>query len=117
MTLGGTWTSHGGIQIAAGSAATVPGSLIQTATGVLDLVLAGTNTNQFSRLLITNDANFAGTLRVTLEGGFVPAPLDTFGVVTYGSQTGTFDTEDLPDLGGPLWSTDYGATALTLEVQ
>ena len=64
---------------------------IQTATGSLELNLNGTALSTFDRLQVNGSAQLAGTLRVTLGGGYVPAIGDSIIVLTTaGSRSGTF---------------------------
>jgi hypothetical protein len=54
---------------------------------------AGTDHDQ---LAVSGAATLAGTLSVSLTGGFVPSSGNEFQVMTFASSTGTFDTLDLP---------------------
>jgi hypothetical protein len=68
---------------------------------------------------VTGTANLAGTLQVTLLGGYVPAAGDSFTIVTYGSEAGQFQTPNLPDISaqGLQWSVSYTATGVELTAE
>ena len=90
----------------------------QTATGTLEIELEGTGLTQFDRLTLTGLAELAGTLDVSLLGGFTPSLGDTFSVLTAtGGVSGTFDSLELPALGAGLgWSVQYDPTLVSLNV-
>jgi hypothetical protein len=75
--------------------------------------IGGTAPAQYDRAGVTGAATLAGKLNVTLIGGFVPAPGDSFTILTYPSRTGTY-TLNLTSVGCIGWRVDYGATALVL---
>ena len=70
----------------------VTGTYQQTAAGALNVGLGGTAAGQFDRLQITGAATLAGTLNVSLVGGFLPAVGNTFEILTFASRTGDFAT-------------------------
>jgi len=106
--LGGLLTGAGPIQANVTNAATVEpgdtggtltiqGNYTQTATGVLLIQIAGPS--QYGQLAITGSATLAGTLQVSLSGGYVPAEGNSFQILTFADYTGGFSTEiglDLP---------------------
>ena len=63
-------------------------------------------------------ASLAGSLQVTLAGGFEPQVGDSFQVLTAaGGRTGFFASEALPTLNSGLaWDVDYAPNSLTLNV-
>lgn len=91
---------------------------VQTTGGTLAIDLAGTLTSQYDRLIVGNDATVAGTLAVSLAGGFEPMLGDDFLVLATGDGlTGTFSTASLPGLDdGLAWEMDYSPFSLTLSV-
>jgi hypothetical protein len=69
--------------------------------------------------LVTSNARvtLAGTLRVQLAPGFVPAVGQTFDLITAANRTGEFQTLMLPELGpGKRWAISYDANKVTLSV-
>jgi hypothetical protein len=71
-----------------------------------------TNFGQIS--LSGSPATLAGTLSANLKNGYYPVKGNSFGVLSYGSQAGTFTNFVLPSK--QAWSTNYGATVFTLAV-
>jgi hypothetical protein len=70
----------------------------QTATGSLHVELQGTGLGQFDRLSFTGVAQLAGSLDLTLLGGFVPALGNVFDILSANSGiTGTFANVVQPD--------------------
>jgi hypothetical protein len=64
---------------------------IQGAGGVLEVNLNGTTLGTFDRLQINGSAQLAGTLQLTLGGGYVPALNDTITILsTTGAVAGLF---------------------------
>jgi len=97
---------------------TVTGNYPQTASGTLAIELGGTTVgSQYDRLVVTGAATLAGTLNVTLIGGFTPAAGDQVTVLTFASRTGDFATVNLPALAGGLtWQRSFTGTAMVLVV-
>ena len=82
------------------------------------LALGGVNpATQYSRETFAGSATLGGILSVTLTRGFSPTNGQSFAVVTYGSESGQFASQQLPALpSGLAWQITYGATAVTLNV-
>ena len=75
----------------------------QTVGGQWEVDLGGTLAGtEHDQLNVTNDATLAGTLDVSLIGGFSPAEGDLFDVISASLITGVFDTLNLPDLSPSL---------------
>ncbi len=55
----------------------------------------------------------AGTLLVTLNGGYVPAVSNSFTILTYAAESGAFANVSLPT-EGLSWQLNYGASSLIL---
>jgi hypothetical protein len=72
------------------------------------------SSSSYAQINISGNATLGGTLNVVLTEGYVPAISNSFAVITYGSFSGSFNTINLPM--GPLWQTNYGATAFSLLV-
>jgi hypothetical protein len=72
---------------------------------------------QYDVLDITSTATLGGVLNVDLISGFKPTIGETFDIMDYTSETGTFTTLNLPKLtGGDTWSISYNATDVVLTV-
>ncbi|MGD1083115.1 MAG: hypothetical protein ABSA47_00025 [Verrucomicrobiota bacterium] len=84
----------------------------------LNLALGGPNPGaQFSLETFAGSATLGGILSVVLTNSFIPTNGQSFAILTYGSETGQFASQQLPPLPGNLaWETTYGATAVTLSV-
>ena len=121
-TLGGTGVVNGAI-LANGVVApgegigtlTVNSNVTFGSTGVLSVELAATNICDV--LAVTLDAMAAGTLKVTLTNGLVPAVGDAFTVMTAFTINGGFASNDLPSLDpGLAWSVTNTGSAIVLSV-
>lgn len=95
----------------------ITGDYTQAAGGILDIeiggLLAGT---EFDRLLVSGDANLAGTLNVTVLNGFDPAIGSTFDFLVAGSRLGTFDQLLFSGLTGKSFDITYGSNFASLTV-
>jgi hypothetical protein len=66
---------------------------------------------------ITGSATLAGTLAVSLIGGFTPQAGETFDILISNALSGSFDTLQLPELtGGMMWDTSQLYTSGALSV-
>ena len=66
---------------------------------------------------VDGNANFDGTLRVSLISGFTPADGDSFDLFNWGSESGSGPIFDLPTLdAGLFWDTHTFTTDGTLSV-
>jgi hypothetical protein len=127
-TLSGTGTINGnvvnsGAVVSVGTSTTtgilkITGSYTQTETGTLAIKLGGTTAGTgYDQLQVTGATTLDGTLTVTLINGFNPALNNTFNILTFGSHTGDFATENFPALsGGLVFVPSFSATALILTV-
>jgi len=97
---------------------TFTGNVPQTSTGAMNIEIGGlTVGTQYDRVSASEAVTFAGSLNVSLVGGFSPNVGDSFTIVTYGSRTGTFGiTNFTPLTGGKAWSLSYNATSTVLAV-
>lgn len=97
----------------------ISGNYTQQESGLLNLELGGTSPGTgYDQLAITGSATLGGTLNVTLIDGFTPAKGDSFTLLAYGSQTGSFGTVNLPALGPDLrWKVDVQDTSFRLVVE
>ena len=75
------------------------------------------SSNDFGSIELANIAALAGKLGINLNNGYSPAAGSSFALLSYGSETGTFNALNLPHLsGGLVWQTNYGTVAFTLSV-
>jgi hypothetical protein len=90
----------------------------QESVGLLNLELGGTTEGTYDQLVVTGTAALGGTLNVITINGFIPSAGDSFTLLKYGGTlTGTFSTENLPDLApGLQWRIEYHSDAVVLEV-
>ena len=127
--LAGTGTVSGPV-IVSGSGAVAPGSspgtltiagnYTQQAPGAafnveLGGTTAGTQYDQLNVTGVSSSATLAGVLNVTLVNGFTPSAGDSFTIMSYPSETGTY-TLNLPTLTCLGWVVNYGPTSLVLNV-
>jgi hypothetical protein len=86
--------------------------------GTLDVYLGGTASGSYSHLSVGGQATFGGTLAVSFSNGFQAAPGNAFTLLSYGSDSGTFATLDLPPLSRGSWDPVYDNVqdTFTLEV-
>jgi hypothetical protein len=92
----------------------IDGNYTQTSPGILNLRIGGTTAgnNGYDQLNITGSAALAGTLNVSLINGFSPSSGDVYQIVTFASESGDFDTYNLP----PMFHPDLESTFLNLDV-
>src|SRR5262249_13146351 len=93
---------------------TINGDYTQTASGVLNIEIGGTNAAKphFDQLIISGKATLKGTLNISLINGFTPALGDSFQFMTYGSRSGDFSfTTGL----APLFVRIAGPTTMSLQ--
>ena len=94
------------------SVITITGNYTQNSAGTLDVDLGGTSLSQHDQLQVSGTATLAGTLDVALIDGFSISPLEEFQIVTYGTVSGTFTTDEYPN--GVTLYPGYGPTSLFL---
>ena len=93
----------------------ITGNYTQDSTGTLNIEIGGlTAGSQFDRLAVSGSATLAGTLNVSLINPFNPSQGNSFQIVNYASNSGTFDSTNLPS--GFVWDITYGANAVTITV-
>ena len=89
----------------------------QAATGTLEIELQGAGLNDFDRMTLTGAASLAGTLDVSLIGGFLPNVGEMFSILSAtGGVFGTFDTEGVPIFDAKTFDVIYNANSVVLEV-
>ncbi|MCH2115733.1 MAG: PEP-CTERM sorting domain-containing protein [Pirellulales bacterium] len=90
--------------------ATITGNYVQGASGTLLMELGGeTAGTQYDQLQISGLLDLDGVLSVQLIDGFTPALGNTFDLLDWGSQTGSFATMTLPDLSSDGLNWDTGS--------
>jgi hypothetical protein len=70
--------------------------------------------SDYGKIALPANVALNGTLRASLNNGFLPAINDAFNVLSYPSFSGLFDNINLPPQEN--WSTSYSAPYLTLTV-
>jgi hypothetical protein len=121
--LGGSGTSQGNVinngTLAPGNSVGtfhIGGNYNQSAVGHLEIELASLASRD--ELTITGTASLAGTLAVSILGGYTPQAGDMYEIMTAAGFAGTkFTTSSLPTLtGGLSWTVNYGTSAITLSI-
>jgi T5SS/PEP-CTERM-associated repeat protein len=92
-TIAGDVTSFGAIRPGdSPGGLRINGSLNLAASAGMFFEIAGLiPTNGYDRVTVTNFVQFAGTLSLALLDGFIPAPGDSFTLMTYAGRAGNFD--------------------------
>jgi len=94
------------------------GNMVLGSSSTTQIELGGTSAGEFDQLDIAGSVSLASTLDTMLIDGFLPALGQMFTIISAdGGVTGTFDTTNIPSLGGGL-SLDvvYQPTFVALEV-
>ena len=119
----GTLSSHlvnGGVVSPGNSPGimTIEGDYTQTADGILEIELAGTNPgSDFDQLIVTGDATLDGKLIVSLMDSYVPRYGDSFEIISANYLYGEFEILSLPSLPPSLtWDVISDADSLTIAV-
>jgi hypothetical protein len=113
IDLGGL-SSVGTLHIQANAALGIHGNFTQTSSGSLFMDIAGPSSNDL--LQIDGLATLDGYLIVSLLNGFVPSPGQTFGLLTYGSRSGTFASFSLPTFPGGTFVPEYDTPSGTFSL-
>jgi hypothetical protein len=119
--LSGSGTINGSVinagQVSPGDAATtgiltIKGDYTQTATGVLNIRIGGTDPGSgYDQLLVAGQATLDGTLNVSLINSFVPTSGSRFQIMLFSSITGAFANANID----PIFMLAYGSTDITLK--
>ncbi len=90
----------------------------QSASGTLDIEIAGTNPSDIDSLALSSSAQLDGTLHLSLLDGFTPGLGQTFTILTALSLTGEFDTVVQPPTmpAGLEFEVVYNPTNVWLQV-
>jgi hypothetical protein len=90
---------------------------VQSSSGTLGLVIAGTTPGTTYSRFAANSITLDGSLAITLGGSFIPQPINVFDILTYSTRTGQFASTQLPLLpGGLQWQLAYNTSAIELQV-
>ena len=95
---------------------TVSGAYSQTSTSFLDIDLGGTSSGTFDVLNINGSASLHGTLNVDALTGFTPTVGETFDILNYSSETGSFSTVACTFSNGDGCSVTYNGTDAVLTI-
>ena len=88
--------------LGAAGAIAITGNYTQGASGVLNIDIGGTGSDQFDRLTVSGAATLGGTISASLLNNFTPAAGNTFqDVIDFASKSGDFTTQNL-SLGNNL---------------
>ncbi|MDH3308982.1 MAG: putative Ig domain-containing protein, partial [Acidimicrobiia bacterium] len=89
----------------------VTGDFTATTANTLHIQIGGVSSStEFGQVYVTGTANLAGTLDIDLVGGFTPVPADSYDIVFYANNLGTFTTLNLT----PFFSAQFQADKLRL---
>jgi hypothetical protein len=118
LSLSNLQANGGTITANAGGTVKVSGDYTQTASGTMSVQVGGTASGQYGTVSVSGNATLAGTLNVAAVNGYAPNVGDTLpGVLSYGSQTGSFGTINASGLPAhEALTPTYDATGLTLTV-
>jgi len=109
-------TIDSGANVSVLSGGTVDAYQLSMTGGTLTMGLSGDTSGLDGQIDVTNAADFAGTLDVALQNGFIPAVGDQFDLFTFGSESGEFSNMNLPTLPNGTWDTSDLYTTGTISV-
>jgi hypothetical protein len=93
FSIEGSLANSGNLTIGAGSTLTIGGGYTQTSSGSLDVQLGGPPAGgDYSRLNVSGSAALDGTLAISETNGYVPRAGDSFRVMGYPQESGSFAT-------------------------
>ncbi len=112
----GDFDNSGTLTVGSSSGLSVAGNLTLEPASDLIVELGGTPSSaQFGTLKASGSAALGGTLGLELSSGYVPAATDSFPIVTYASQTGSFATIDrISPVAGQLLAVAVNASNVTI---
>ena len=94
---------------------TISGNYTQDPGGVLNMEIGGGNPSEFDRLIVTQMADFKGTLNISFLNGFRPYNGQEFMLLTFAGVEDRFRAVNGIDYGPGLgFIMDWHATDLTL---
>jgi hypothetical protein len=74
---------------------------------VLTMAIGGTSASQIGSISVSGSATLAGTLSIQVVNGFTPASGNMFQLLSFSSESGTFDT-----LTNPNFTLQYNTTSV-----
>jgi hypothetical protein len=118
FTTSGSFTNSGILTLGVADTFDVSGNYTQTPGGTLTISINGRpGSGQFGAVVSSGAATLGGTLVVKVPSSFTPTVGDSYVIVTYASETGTFGTiKGLSLPGGLTLIPSYNAEDFTLTV-
>lgn len=116
-TLGQAIVLSGANILAQGELEAIPGIIVVNgdfSALAVGTILIGIDGSGAGELDVTGNANFGGALAISLLNGFVPPQNNTFNILNYQSQAGTFASVTGLTSPGVTFSQTTGPTALSL---
>ncbi len=119
---GASLTNSGTLSIGGAASVNLSGGFTQTAAGTIATQLGGpANGLDYGSLTASGAASLAGKLSATLTGSYVPSISDSFNVLNYQGESGTFSSTNLPSSGSYVFQSavgpfDSGISALPVSV-
>ena len=99
----------------------LPAGYLQGASGVLEMDLAGTEPGTgYDQLRVVDGSlgvTLGGTLRVSLADGFLPGGGGRFDLLVAPSLVGSFETVELPEIPGTVFTLTYEPDRVSLLVE
>jgi hypothetical protein len=95
FTTAGALSNTGSITVGAGSGLTVHGNYAQSSAASINIQFGGPRASGlFGHVAVSASAALDGTLAVSLTNGYVPLKGDSFELMSYAQETGTFASID-----------------------
>jgi hypothetical protein len=109
-------SNPGTISAGNGGRVIVESDLPLEATSQIQIGILGTDTGTIGRIEVTGDAVLAGELTITFAEGMVLNSGDTYEIMSYASQTGTFSAMNFVNAGGAVVETEIGESQISLRI-
>jgi len=113
-------TNNGTLNVGNGSTAgtiAITGNYTQGSSGALGIGIGGlTAGTQFDQLTVSGTATLAGTLNLSLVGGYMPSAGNSFQIITCGSRSGTFASVTGETQGSRTLTPAYNSGNVTIQV-
>jgi hypothetical protein len=94
---------------------TITGNLDEGAGSEIGVSLGGAGSGQYDTIRVTGAATLAGSLAVSVSGGYVPLPGSSYEVLDFGSRSGDPAVVNLTGYAGLIFDKSYGATTLSIK--
>jgi hypothetical protein len=110
-TVNSTLTNNGTLSVGGGAAGTLTtSSYAQGSTGALNMAIGGLSAGtQYSQFSAGNMVGLGGTLNITFINGFTPSSGNSFKLITYTQESGTFSS-----ITGTTMTPQYNSHDFTL---